>query len=171
MDDRQKVESGLRLYEKITGAIPGFKGYKQKEVRRESDRLVRVRAAANLSQALDLFRRSLAAAKSPISDDKLITANEISARLDTVKEKTAKALGGYSGFFDAVKVKEEKLDQVLDLDYGLITQSKDIADIAVKISKVDLSSPEWKLLADEVKERIAKFEESLRERDQLLSTA
>lgn len=170
MSERQKVEGGLRLFERLIGAIPGFKGYKQKEVRRESDRLVRTQAAVNLSQALDVFKRSLAASKPPLSEEKMRVANEVSARLDGLKEKTSKALGGYSGFFDAVKVKEEKLDQVLELDYGLITQSKAIGELAVKVSRVDTSSPEWKMLTDELKERVDRFEESLRERERILST-
>ena len=171
MTEKQKVESGLRLFEKIVGAIPGFKGYKQKEVRRESDRLIRSQASVNLSKALDLFKRSLATSKPPISEDKMLVANEISARIDTAKEKTAKALAGYSGLFDAVKVKEDKLDNLLQMDYGLITQSKAIVDLVSKVSRVDISYPEWKILADDIRERLDRFEESLSERDGILSTA
>jgi len=171
MTEKQKVESGLRLFEKIVGAIPGFKGYKQKEVRRESDRLIRSQASVNLSKALDLFKRSLATSKSPISEDKMLVANEISARIDTAKEKTLKALAGYSGLFDAVKVKEDKLDSLLELDYGLITQSKTMVDLVSKVSRVDISYPEWKLLADGIREGLDRFEESLSERDGILSTA
>ena len=35
------VKSQMRLSERIAAAIPGFHGYKEKEIRRESDRLVR----------------------------------------------------------------------------------------------------------------------------------
>ena len=35
------VQGQMRLSERIAAFIPGFRGYKEKEIRRESDRLVR----------------------------------------------------------------------------------------------------------------------------------
>jgi hypothetical protein len=35
------VQGGLRLLEQLEMKIPGFKGYKEKELRRQSDRLLR----------------------------------------------------------------------------------------------------------------------------------
>ena len=35
------VQGQMRLSERIAAFIPGFRGYKEKEIRRESDRLIR----------------------------------------------------------------------------------------------------------------------------------
>ena len=37
----QDVKGQMRLSERIAAFLPGFHGYKEKEVRRESDRLIR----------------------------------------------------------------------------------------------------------------------------------
>ena len=36
-----KSKSQMRLSERIAAALPGFRGYKEKELRRETDKLIR----------------------------------------------------------------------------------------------------------------------------------
>ncbi len=36
-----QAKSQMRLSERIAAALPGFRGYKEKELRRESDKLIR----------------------------------------------------------------------------------------------------------------------------------
>jgi hypothetical protein len=55
-----KVKGERGLLEKIMGYIPGYKGYKEKELRRESDRLVRMEAVNRLKAAKTTFRRTFA---------------------------------------------------------------------------------------------------------------
>ena len=40
-DVYSEVKGQMRLSERIAAFIPGFRGYKEKEIRRESDRLIR----------------------------------------------------------------------------------------------------------------------------------
>jgi len=40
-DVYSEVKGQMRLSERIAAFVPGFRGYKEKEMRRESDRLVR----------------------------------------------------------------------------------------------------------------------------------
>ena len=51
----KKVESEKALLEKISLAIPGFRGYKLKEMRREADKLIRDRIYRRLSDSSILF--------------------------------------------------------------------------------------------------------------------
>ena len=44
------------------------------------------------------------------------------AKMDRVVEKVNHASYGYSGFFDAIKVKEENLDRMIDFDNKLIDE-------------------------------------------------
>ena len=51
-DGYTEAKSQMRLSERITAALPG-RGYKEKELRRESDRIIRNHLALKLSKGRD----------------------------------------------------------------------------------------------------------------------
>ena len=110
----------MRLSERIAAFIPGFRGYKEKEIRRESDRLIR----NHLYMKLNIDKNDLREINQKLADrryfDVLIDMDRLSAKMDRVVEKVNHASYGYSGFFDAVKVKEDNLDHMIAFDSKLI---------------------------------------------------
>lgn len=120
----------MRLSERILAQLPGFRGYKEKELRRESDRLIR----NSLYQRLMEARKDLKEIFQKLSDSRLHEVlqdmDRFIARFDRVAEKINHASYGYAGFFNVVKVEEEKLDKMIEFDSGLI----DDVDKIVKLS-------------------------------------
>jgi hypothetical protein len=114
------VKGQMRLSERIAAFIPGFRGYKEKELRRESDRLIRNHIYLKLSTA----KTDLRAISQKLADrrylDVMTDMDRLLAKMDRVAEKVNHASYGYSGFFDAVKVKEENLDHMIDFDNKLV---------------------------------------------------
>ena len=163
-----RVKSERGLFEKIISYIPGYHGYKEKEVRRESDRLVRRQASSRLKKASDVFKRSLASGVA-LPESKRLSADRVISRLDLTKEKVAKSVGGYSGFFDAVKVREDRLDKVIGLDYDLISLSTSLKDRTESMTKEGVLAPTWSQDIEDLEEDIDKLEEALSKRDELLS--
>ena len=49
------------------------------------------------------------------------------AKMDRIVEKVNHASYGYTGFFDAVKVKEENLDRMIEFDNQLIDRVNALA--------------------------------------------
>lgn len=110
--NRNSVEAILRQ-------IPGFRGYLEKEYRRDSDELQRAFLAERLQRskrASDDFARALADAG---QIDVLPQVDRVRARLDRLIGRIRGAMQGYSGFFDLVKVDEAMLDRVYQFDIGL----------------------------------------------------
>lgn len=56
----KEVHEERGILERIMGYIPGYRGYKEKELRRESDRLVRMEAVNRLKTAKTTIRRIFA---------------------------------------------------------------------------------------------------------------
>ena len=110
----------MSLPEKIAAFIPGFRGYKEKELRRESDRLIR----NHLYLKLSIEKTDLREIEQKLADrryfDVLTDMDRLLAKMDRVVEKINHASYGYSGFFDAVKVREENLDHMIDFDNKLL---------------------------------------------------
>jgi hypothetical protein len=115
-----KARSQQNLLERLANKIPGFKGYREKELRRDADKLEREYLARQLEQckasldgwANDATRRG---ALDAIND--IETARK---RLDKVIARVRYADRGYAGFFDAVKVDEDALGRLYEFDAALL---------------------------------------------------
>jgi len=108
------------LEETMANVIPGYKGYKQKELRREADKLLRDTLADRMRSVktqLDGLQKDLiSAGKFDLLDDVESAATQLQTFIDRVKT----ASYGYSGLFDATKVKEEDLDRLYEFDAHLM---------------------------------------------------
>jgi hypothetical protein len=131
MSDKKDVYSDIkgqmRLSERIAAFIPGFRGYKEKELRRESDRLIRNQLYLNLSNV----KTDLRTLSQKLADrryfDVLTDMDRLLARMDRVTEKVNHASYGYTGFYDAVKVKEDALDRMIAFDNKLLDEINALA--------------------------------------------
>jgi len=128
-----KARAGQNFLERIANAIPGFKGYREKELRRDADRLQREHIASRLDQN----KRSLNdAANAATRGGSLDVINDIETarkRLDKVRY----ADRGYGGFFDTVKVDEEMLERVYQFDLALLDGVEAIAAAAASANDAD----------------------------------
>jgi len=122
--DRVKSQTGL--LEKIELLVPGFHGYKEKEMRRESDKLIRNQIYQKLSdaeaQAKDIYRSLVNQGANDTWDD----TDHLLARLDRIMERINHSEYGYAGFFDSTKVKEPDLDRMMGYDIQLIQMADNI---------------------------------------------
>jgi predicted translin family RNA/ssDNA-binding protein len=120
----EKAKGEMRLTERIVAALPGFRGYKEKELRRESDRLIR----NHIFQRLTTARKDLKEAFQKLSDSKmqevLTDMDRFIMRFDRVAQKINHASYGYAGFFNIVKVEEDKLDKMIEFDNGLLDHAE-----------------------------------------------
>ena len=148
----EKVKKERSLFERIISYIPGYRGYKEKELRRESDRLVRMAAVSRLRSAKDALRRSLTnpLVIAQMSSEDAWRVQTLLSKLDRVTQRIDRAVAGYAGLFDAVKVKEDKLDMVLEHDYGLISRAEEVRSKAEEAASMKPGSDEWRARIDEL---------------------
>ena len=116
-----KARAGQNFMEQIANAIPGFKGYRDKELRRDADRLEREHLASQLEQCkrtLDQVSRDITRSGSLDAINDVETARK---KLDKAVARIRYADRGYAGFFDAIKVDEQALERVYQFDLGLLS--------------------------------------------------
>ena len=151
-----KAKEELRLSEKIEDKVPGFKGYKEKELRRESDRLVR----DTIVQRLNKARGDVKEVFQALSEQKLTEAMTKMDRLvmgfDRVVEKVNHASYGYAGFFNVVKIKEENLSRMIAFDNGLIGYADAVSE-QTRAFKKEVSEGKFENSLEQIK----KISESL----------
>lgn len=121
-----RVKSQTNLQEKIELLVPGFHGYKEKEMRRESDKLIRNQIYQKLydaeASAKDIYRSLVNQGANDSWDD----TDHLLARLDRVMERINHSEYGYSGFFDSTKVREPDLDRMMGYDMQLIQMADNV---------------------------------------------
>jgi len=152
-----EAKKQMRLGERILAAIPGFHGYKEKELRRESDKLIRNHLYRKLSKS----KNDLKSVFQKLSDrryfDVLTDMDRLMAKVDRVTAKVDHASYGYSGFFDIVKVKEENLDRMIAFDNKLVDAAEVLA-ADVDVFKAEIAKGETKDVKEKVQSIADKFE-------------
>ncbi|MEA3345739.1 MAG: hypothetical protein U9Q78_05780 [Chloroflexota bacterium] len=128
-DIRERVRAGQTgALEDILNAIPGYGGYRDKQLRRDADRLLQEHITRELAQQgrklPELQRRLAEAGQLELVDD----LERVSRRLQTLRDQVRTAAGGYAGFFDAVKVREAELDRLYEFDQALLGEIPRLSD-------------------------------------------
>ena len=94
-DFYSEAKGQMRLSERIVAAIPGYRGYKEKELRRESDKLLR----NHLYLKLNTAEKDLKNVFQKLSDkryfDVLTSMDRVVARMDRLVEKINHANYGF----------------------------------------------------------------------------
>lgn len=128
------------VFEKIELIIPGFHGYKKKELLREDDRLVRGKVAELLEQAKRELERALqrcVMAGCP----QLMAIENLRKKVMMLEGRIKHAEAGYRGYFDRVKFKEDELRRLIEYDVRMIEDAQAILEDARAVSAA-VASPQ-----------------------------
>ena len=117
MDDFfQKVTSQQDPFKRLASIIPGFRGYIERQNRRDADKILRDTVARRFEEhyqrASHLQTDLVSAGKIQFVDD----MEKAVIKLRTFIDKISTAPRGYSGMFDAVKINEKELESIYQFD-------------------------------------------------------
>jgi len=135
MDDpiRRAIADSQSGFEKLLASIPGYKGYKQKELRREADKRLRM----HLAGCFDEARRRLLGAMEQITSsgrlEETAALQKSNMRLQLLIDRLRTATYGYAGWFDAVNIEQEELDRLYAFDSALASGVDRVNEVVAKI--------------------------------------
>ena len=166
IDDR--IEESKNWFERLMQHIPGYKGYKEKELGREADKIERVYVAERVATCLaklDALKLDL------ISAGKLKELGDVDVamrKVRRVRDKVQFADYGYAGLFDTTKVGAEQINQLYAFDKEQEVEAGSISDFAAALTADSPSlATDLKLLDD----RIEAFEARFAQRETLITGA
>ena len=114
-----KVTEDMDIFKKLLGKIPGFKGYIERQARRDSDKLLR-------DTIFQLFRelegRVSTLQVEFIDQGEIAYVDDLEGaaiKLRTFADRIRTAPRGYSSLFEAVKINEEELAKLYEYDATL----------------------------------------------------
>ena len=135
------------VIEVLTEYIPGYKGYKDRERRRDADKMLREYVANRLRENredLDKIKEDLAEKGSL---EELDVIDKISRKFEKVTDKVIYSDYGNTGFFDVIKIFEEELEKIYDYDYNMLKFSEEIKEMIQKL-EVEFNSDNLETLAE-----------------------
>lgn len=136
---RSEMKEKLSLTERVALYIPGYRGYREKNLRREEDRAVRnevAKALQGTKAELGTIQRELTSQPALMMD-----MERIRTKVDRYDVMVRKAVNGYSAFHAAVKIDESDLDALVKWDAQLIDDIKLLREAASDLLKtVDLGA-------------------------------
>lgn len=167
MSHLDKIKEEMSGFEKLAAKIPGYKGYKEKELRREADKLLRDHIASRMrtvkTQLDGLQQDLISSGKFDLLDETGSTATQIQTFIDRVRT----AAYGYGGLFSAVRVKEDDLDRVYEFDTALMSYVGRIED-AIDRAKAGLETEDARSLILLVRDLAREANTTFDERQEVL---
>ncbi len=125
----------LGLLEKLEMIIPGFRGYKKKELIREDDLLIRRYIYNEISKLKDRIRKLQLRALDGRYGGPLTLLDRIWKALDLAGSKIKNAPAGYAGLFDRVKVRERELEMLKEVDSRIAARVLELNELIGKVEQ------------------------------------
>ena len=122
------ITSGKNGFQNLLEKIPGIKGYKAKEDRRDTDKIVRETIAKRFEEQ---WTRISAIQRDLIKKGDLNSVSDLESAAIKIRQFTDRikmASYGYAGLLDAVKVDEAALDQLYDYDLYLFKLAESVSE-------------------------------------------
>jgi hypothetical protein len=131
-----KLKDSQGLLGKIASMIPGFNGYKDRETRREADKILRDtianRYGEQLARVSNLQVQLISGGGIEYVDD----LQDAATRLQRFVDMTRTAARGYGGLFDSVKINEPELAKLYQFDLALL---ENVSQVAAAVDNVEAS--------------------------------
>lgn len=116
----EEAKSKRNVLERLGEKIPGYRGFQDRELRRDVDRLQREHLASELGRLKGLLRDK---ARSYTDAGKIGALNgfdRLDRQLDGLSQAVRFADYGATGIFDPVKIGEAELDRLYQFDLALL---------------------------------------------------
>ena len=126
----EKVDDERTLTQKIMKLVPGWRGYRIKEERRNADRILRdqlVRRLRRTQDTIEDIRRECVEAE---LEGAYTTLESLGSRTERLISQIEHASYGYRPFFDAIKIKEDDLENMLRFDSWFVDVVQEFDTVA-----------------------------------------
>ena len=141
------MERTTNIFDKIGSLIPGYRGYTEREGRRNCDKILREEISTKLSETEKILYEQMSEALRQKDKEQLLNIEEIRKEINTFISKVKFAPQGATAFFTDRQIKEDELYKIYQLDLDLALSINNLRDNVrtlplLEIKKILLRSQE-----------------------------
>ena len=166
-DLRDRAREDESPLQRLLDFIPGFKGYREQELRRRADQLLRDHLVGLLDGAkakLQQFAAKLSRAGKLMAVGAL---DRVIGLLTKVRDKLRYADYGYTGWFDTPQIREDELDRMYEYDLSL---REFVAAIQTKVDAcIGADDAALQAALDELEAAIRELEQMIDRREEIIA--
>jgi hypothetical protein len=129
----EEAQAHRNWLEQLVDKIPGFKGYQNRELRRDVDRMQREYLSQRCGELKATVRRSARDYTDAGQIGMLHLFERLDRDLDGMSQAVRFADYGASGLFDVVKIYDEELDRLYQFDISVL---EDLESLAADLASV-----------------------------------
>lgn len=119
--DRKK-----NIFDKIGSLIPGYRGYAEREGRRNCDKILREEIVAKLAEAEKILYGKMSEALKQKDKELIKTIEETRKELNTFASRVKFAPHSATAFFTDGQIKEDELDRIYQVDLDLAETTENL---------------------------------------------
>lgn len=165
-----RTESGDRFLLNLAYLVPGYRGYKEKELRRQEDARLRSRVMSRLGDVRALLLNRLDTLQEVNLEAAAIQLAARITRVENLLSAVRFAPYGFVGFFDAAVIGEDQLEQILEVDLLLFQDLDETAELVRGTPFPPPNRQSFVRFFHDVDAAIERIEVRLVSRDKLLGT-
>jgi len=163
----EQAKTQRNALEKLGDMIPGFRGFQNRELRRDVDKLQREHLAGELARLKASVRDKARGYTDAGQIGALNGFDRLDRQLDGLAQAVRFADYGASGIFDAVKVGEPELQRLYEFDLSLL---EDLAGIEADLAAVPAPGGDNPAaVLDRLQERVRALDDKWRQRGRVIS--
>jgi hypothetical protein len=164
----EEAKAQRNVLERLGDKIPGFRGFQDRELRRDVDKLQREHISGEIGRVKTALRDRARAYTDAGQIALLGPFDRLDRQLDGLSQSVRFADYGASGLFDAVKIGEAELQRLYEFDLSLLD---DLG--ALKTAAGSIPAPGGQADAgaalDQVQQQVRAIEEKWRGRERVIS--
>ena len=163
----EEARGQRNVLERLGDKIPGFRGFQDRELRRDVDKMQREHLAAEIGRLKSVVRDQARSYTDAGKIGVLSAFDRLDRQLDGLSQSVRFADYGASGLFDAVQIKDEELQRLYEFDLSVLA---DLEELAARIAAVPIPGGEDPAKAlDQVQQRARVLEDKWKQRDLVIS--
>jgi hypothetical protein len=166
----EEAKAQRNVLERLGDKIPGFRGFQDRELRRDVDKLQREHISGEIGRVKTALRDKARAYTDAGQIALLGPFDRLDRQLDGLSQSVRFADYGASGLFDAVKIGEAELQRLYEFDLSLLEDLGALKTAAAGVpSPPSSGQPDAAAALDQVQQRVRAIEEKWRGREQVIS--
>jgi hypothetical protein len=163
----EQAKAQRNALEKLGEKIPGYRGFQDRELRREVDKLQREHLSSELGRLKAAVRDKARGYTDAGQIGALNGFDRLDRQLDGLSQAVRFADYGASGIFDTVKIGEAELQRLYDFDLSVL---EDLTALEADLAAIPAPGPEAPAAAlDRAQQRLRALDDKWHQRKQVIS--
>lgn len=163
----EEARGQRNVLERLGDKIPGFRGFQDRELRRDVDKMQREHLSSELGRLKSALRDRARSYTDAGKIGALSAFDRLDRQLDGLSQAVRFSDYGASGLFDAVKIRDAELQRLYEFDLSLLQDVEELEGLVAAVPSPGGEDPAKAL--EQVQQRVRVLEDKWKQRELVIS--